>query len=127
MRTIAVLALACGVGCDDPDQPVIEGDQACVRAKAMSASWPNGMGYCSFDSFVRCEGTTGTPMDCGAHECTQYAVPRTIVVGCNLDEANSVCAAAPHVWVGCDGTDELVCLGGRLFARHPGVCSAPLR
>ncbi|MBL9018923.1 MAG: hypothetical protein JNL83_32345 [Myxococcales bacterium] len=128
MRTVIAITVISALGCDGSNPSLIEDDQACVRANAMFASWPNGVGYCSGNTFVACEGSTGMPMDCGALACVQAAVPRTILVGCHRDEADPVCAASPSgIWKTCDGPDELICLDQRLFARHTGGCPAPVR
>ena len=128
MRIVVIVAIVCGNACSDSDPAAIENDQACIQAKAMFADWPNGVGYCSGDTFVACDDTTGMPMPCGSLHCVQYAVPRTILVGCNLDEADPACDGVPGgIWRVCDGRDELFCVDGRLFVRHEGACSAPLR
>lgn len=127
MWIVVIVAIVCGNACSD-SEPAIQNDQRCVQAKAMFADWPNGVGYCSGDTFVACDDTTGTPMPCGSLHCVQYAVPRTILVGCNLDEANAACDGVPGgIWRVCDGRDELFCLDGRLFVRHEGACAAPRR
>lgn len=127
MRGLLAVAIASAVGCADSDE--IEppaGDPGCIQANAIvGAYWPNSPGYCSGNTFVACDGNTAVPMDCG-EPCFHYAVPRTILDGCNLDEPHASCESG-GIFTICDGADQLVCYGGRLFSRKSGGCSAPAR
>jgi len=125
IRALFTLVIAsvpeCG-GEADVDAPT--GDPGCIQANAIvGAYWPNGPGYCSGNTFVACDGNTAVPMDCGK-PCFHHAVPRTLLVGCDLDEPNPLCEMAGTTRL-CDGIDLLVCDGGKLFSRKPGACSTP--
>ena len=126
VTSFGVAAIVSVLGCEggsSVDAPA--GDPGCIRANAIQgANWPNGPGYCLGNTFVACDGNTAFPTDCGK-PCVERSVPRTILVGCNLEEPNTQCAVATSTFTVCDGVDLLVCDGGKLFSRRAGICQTP--